>query len=215
MVGRMNDDLDTNLDADSAALRAAAAAALGDVDFLSLAGADRSVVLGILLASRLQLGSPSRKAIGGESADTSRKPPEPSATVDEGDILGRVASGLKIPRDVVELVYDSKDGQLGVVLSPRRLASDKANATRQIAQIVAAGRQAAGIEEWTPMAAVRAVVSDYGRLDSGNFAAHVQGGGLDHAFLFRGKGLGREVKVTRGGMEAAAELIVRLSAAST
>jgi hypothetical protein len=109
-------------------------------------------------------------------------------------------------------VYDSKGSELSYVISPRKLASAKSEATRQLAQIVALGRQAAGLEEWTPSSLIREVVQEYGKFDSANFSSHVQGLDKDNAVLFRGKGASREIKVTRAGIESMADAIRALLA---
>ena len=202
-------------------LRGAATAVVADVDALGVDGADRQVLLGVLLAARLGLLAGSiapatdksqavdKPAGGGLSGGASVTAlPTPA----EGDLVGRIAAALKIDREIAELVYDVKDGELGYVLSSRRLAGDKSNATRQLAQIVAAGRQAAGLEEWTPASVVREIVSDYGKLDSGNFAQYINKLDKDNACLLREKGVNRQIKVTRSGMESVAEMLTGLVA---
>jgi hypothetical protein len=125
--------------------------------------------------------------------------------LDEGDVLGRIASALKVDRGILELVYDVRDGEPELVVASRRLASNKAQAARQLAQLISAARQAAGLEEWTSTATIRKVVTDYGKLDVSNFAATIQQ--MDKVAVIRGKALQREVKITRPGMEATADLI--------
>lgn len=129
--------------------------------------------------------------------------------VDDGDVISRVSSGLKVDRDTLELVYAAQDGEPHVVISAKKIAQNKALAARQLGQLVAAARQAAGLEEWTSAATIRKVVTDYGRLDSGNFAATIQQ--MDNVAVIRGKGQQREVKITRPGMEAASDLINSLA----
>jgi hypothetical protein len=71
---------------------------------------------------------------------------------------------------------------------------------------VAAARQVVGIEEWTSVSTIRKVVTDYGRLDGGNFAATIQQM-ADNVAVIRGKGQSRVVKITKPGLEATADLI--------
>ena len=92
-----------------------------------------------------------------------------------------------------------------VVISAKKLAQNKALAARQLGQLVAAARQVVGIEEWTSVSTIRKVVTDYGRLDSGNFASTIQQ--MDNVAVIRGKGQSREVKITKPGLEATADLI--------
>lgn len=200
-------------DAQSARLRVGIAAAIADVEAVGLTdGPDRAVALAVLLAARLGL----LPSVSAPPTPVHPAAPADSATVETalpsgvaGSPLSRLAARMKLPAEVIELVYDMQNGDLGVVLSARRLAEDKANATRQLAQIVVAGRQAAELEEWTPVGIVRQVVTDYGRFDSSNFAACIAK--LDNVFVFRGKGTNRELKVTRPGMEIVAELVKTLA----
>jgi hypothetical protein len=195
-------------------LRSAARSAVDDVDSLGVSSADRPVVLGLILACRLGLTTSVPSATPFEKPDqpgTSAPPLKAVESVPDGDLVSKIAATLKIDREVAEMVYDVKDGELGYVISARRLASDKAGATRQLATIVAAGRQCAGLEEWTSVGVVREAVNDYGKLDSANFASYVGKLDKDNAFLLRGKGANREIKITRSGLEPIAELLTSLT----
>lgn len=123
--------------------------------------------------------------------------------------MGRVSGALRVTLDVAELVFAEQDGAPHLVISSKRIAQNKAKAARQIAQLIAAARQSAGLEEWTSVGTIRQVVSDYGRLDSSNFAASLQQ--MDDVAVLRGKGLQREIKITRPGIEATAELVRSLA----
>jgi hypothetical protein len=192
-------------------IRRAAGAALADVDALGATGEDRSILLKALLEVRLSRSigpvSPSSPA----PSDFSHAPPAATSSAhrgEGGDVLDIVSATLKIDRDLTELVYSLQDGEPHVVVSPKKIASNKAQATRELAQLVAASRQAAGLDEWTPVGIVRKVVTDYGRLDSGNFATYLQG--VDSVALLRGKGQQREIKITRPGFEATGDLVRKL-----
>jgi hypothetical protein len=79
---------------------------------------------------------------------------------------------------------------------------------KAIALLVAAGRQAAGMEEWTQATAIREVCRNFGVLDVANFATEVAS--LGDVFLVRGKGQSREFKVTRHGYEEAGRMALRI-----
>ena len=195
-------------------IRAAAAAALADVDSLEVSEADRPVVLRALLEFRLGLFDRTASRYLPQD-DTPRDPATHSnkalkvvEPLRSDDMLGKIAAGLKLDRDKVEQVYAEVEGELDVVISPRRLASDKANATRQLAQILAAGRQLAGIDsEWTPVGKVRETVGEFGKLDGGNFDQYIGTLNRDDACVLKGKGASREIKVTRAGRESIGEMI--------
>jgi hypothetical protein len=184
-------------------IRAAAAAALDDLNALSPDSEDRQTLLNALLSAHLNHLAP---VAGGDQAGGGRiDDGKVTPAISEGDLLGRIASGLKVERDTVELVYDITDGEPHVVVSPKRIATNKSLATKQLGQLVAAARQILNLEEWTPVSTIRQVVTDFGRLDSSNFAASIQQ--MDSVALVRGKGTSREVKITKPGLEATADLI--------
>jgi hypothetical protein len=190
--------------------RQAAAAALADVNALMVEGEDRKIVLKALLEARLGRLVPVSPSISVASNPGSNGVTLNAAqAVSSDDVMGRVSAALKIDRDTLDLVYALQDGEPHVVISAKKIAPNKALAARQLGQLVAAARQAAGLEEWTPVATIRMVVTDYGRLDSGNFASTVQQ--MDNVAVIRGKGQQREVKITKPGMEATADLIRSLA----
>jgi hypothetical protein len=199
-------------DTEGDGIRAAAAAAIADVNALGLDGEDRKVVLDAVLQARLSAAGgaisvlPIDKTTSSSTTPTVAQPP-----AHQSDILGRISQTLKLDRHVLELVYDVRDGEPQLVVSPKRLAQNKAEASRQLATLLAAARQAAGLDEWTTTALIRNVVSDYGKMDSANFAANLQQ--MDKVALIRGKGQQREIKMTRSGMEEAAALITLFAGA--
>lgn len=197
--------------------RAALQASVEDVSACSLEGLDRAVALAVLLADRLGVLTASRTRAASEGAthgSNERGSNDVKAEVPaDTDLVHKICRVTNIERDVADLIYDNQDGGLGYVISARKLASSKAEATRQLAQIIVVGRQAAGLEEWTPSSTIREVVSDYGKFDSANFASHLQRLEKDNAVLFRGKGSAREIKVTRAGFEVIAESLKDLAGA--
>jgi len=195
-------------------IRAAAVAAVADVDSLAVSEADRPIVLRAVLEARLGLiertASQNVPQDGGpqDSGTNSTKLPKVVQPLRSDDMLGKIAAGLRLDRDKVEQVYAEDEGELDVVISPRRLAPDKANATRQLAQILAAGRQLAGLDdEWTSVGKVREKVNEFGKLDGGNFAQYIGTLNKDDACVLKGKGVSREIKVTRAGRESIGEMI--------
>lgn len=203
----------TELEADHLTehIRDAIARTIEDLDAAGIQGDDRPVVLRAILDVRLG-GSHSTSAAPGtaaapsighqHAASASTLPPS------QDDTLGKISGALKLDRELLEYVYDVQDGEPTLVISPKRLPDRKAEATKVIAQLVAAARQSAGLEDWTGAGTIRTVVGDYGRLDSNNFAAAIQT--LDKVALSRGKGANRELKITRAGMEEIAALIASL-----
>lgn len=142
------------------------------------------------------------EAILGEDAGASSS----STPGDQGSVegLGQIASRLAISEDLASEVFDVNADHLGLVLSPSKFDPRKARGTQQIALLIAAGRQAAGLDDWTPMKVIREACREYGRLDIANFATTVKG--MGDVFSFRGRGQSVELRVTRPGFERAGEL---------
>jgi hypothetical protein len=192
------------------AIRRAAAAALADVNALAVQGDDRRIILKALLDARLGVSEPvSGKHTSGQPANGHNLNLQLPAPGGVDDVIGMLSAGLKVDRDTLELIYAQQDGEPHVVISAKKLPQNKALAARQLGQLVAAARQVVGIEEWTSVSKIRKVVTDYGRLDSGNFAATIQQ--MDNVAVIRGKGQSREVKITKPGLEATADLIKGLA----
>lgn len=201
---------DTENDFPDDGLRRAAAASVADVDSMKLIGEDRSIVLKALLNARLgdfaEIPASSRR---GASAVKVASSPGPAEPVAEGDVLGMIGRALKVDRETLEFVYDIDDGEPIVVVSAKKIAPNKSAAARQLGQLIAAARQGAGLEEWTSATTIRSVVSHYGRLDGNNFAASLQQ--MDSVAVIKGKGLQREIKITRPGFESTADMIRSLA----
>jgi len=133
---------------------------------------------------------------GATAALEASSPVGTGAPVDQGDLLGRIATRLKVERDLIDDTYEvDDDGNLSLSIAKSRLEAGKAGATKQIATLLAAGRQAAGIETSTPNSIVRAAVEAYGRYDSPNFSATVKE--LDDILSFPGSGRDWQVKVRK------------------
>jgi hypothetical protein len=125
-----------------------------------------------------------------------------------GDLLGKAAVRLGTSPEALGDLFDIETGVPELVVSARQLEQRTATAARQIAILVAAGRQAAGVEEWTPVAAIRETCTHYNRNDPSNFATTIAS--LSDVFLFRGSPRKREVKLSRPGWETAADLVRKL-----
>jgi len=205
----MSNPVETKLLGDD--LRQAAAAALADVDALALTTADRPVFLKALLQARLGGYTFVGTSSGGVGVGVTKTTDASgnSEFINDGDPISRISTKLGVDRDTLELIYSIQDGEPNVVVSSKKISANKSEATRQLGQLVAAARQIIGLDEWTSATTIRKVVTDYGRLDSGNFAATIQQ--MDAVAVIQGKGQHRQVKITKPGFEATAELIKDLT----
>lgn len=123
-------------------------------------------------------------------------------------LLGRMASKLGVDRDAVEAVFAETDGDIEIVVNHGKLAKGKFPAAQELALLLAAGRQAAELEERTSLEDIRAVCEDFKKLDQHNFNKAMNQ--MADEFTVQGKGKERGLRVTRPGWTKAAELVERL-----
>lgn len=143
-------------------------------------------------------------------AGSSRVQPSQRNGVDNEDPVDRIASRFGVDPEVVSEVFHDDDGQLGIGVAPSRLAKGAASGTKQIALLLAAGRQAGGYDDaYTPVSLIRERCRDFARLDSGNFSTTITE--MKDEFTFKGKGQARMVHVTRPGWAKAKALILELT----
>jgi hypothetical protein len=137
-------------------------------------------------------------------------PPSAHAAQEDVGPLDRIAQRLKLDRESVASTFYIKDNDFQLIVGHNKLPRAAAAATKEIALLVAAGRQAAGIDdEWTPVSIIREWCEHYKRLDTNNFAAAIKG--MQDLFSFRGSTREREVRMSRPAWERAGELVSRLS----
>lgn len=126
-----------------------------------------------------------------------------------GDPLARIAQRLGINAETVAEVFDVHEGEVELIIPAGKLPTRVATATKEIALLVAGGRQAAGIEDWTSLDKIRDVCAYFRRLDSGNFAKTVRE--MDDVFNFRVPSPRKiQVRLARTGWELVPNEVRRL-----
>jgi hypothetical protein len=125
--------------------------------------------------------------------------------------LAALANKLGVSGEAIEEAYHNDSGDIKLIVGSAKLQGDKRAATKQIAVLIAAGRQGAGTDAgWTDSKVIREACGDLGKLDSPNFAATLNS--MGDVFSFQGKGQNRKVKVSRAGFEKATALVNELTA---
>lgn len=114
----------------------------------------------------------------------------------------RVATALGVSAEDVDEGFDLEDNRMRLTIAPSRLPRQKATAMKDVALLVSAARQAAGVDAdgWTSADAIREECRELGVLDANNFAAEIQ---LPDVMSQRGRGRSRQLKITRRGYEQA------------
>lgn len=148
------------------------------------------------------LAAVDRAPVAAKANPESRPPSQSSG----GDIFDRISAKLQVDRDLVADIYYENDGDLGISVPSSRLARSTTAGARQLALLVAAGRQASGLDEqWTQSEQLREVCQYFGKFDTGNFGKTLAS--MDDVFQLKGKGVSREVRVKQPGFEQAADLV--------
>jgi hypothetical protein len=128
-------------------------------------------------------------------------------------LIEALSTRLRLDADLLHDIYEERDGDVSLVVSKTMLpgAATKAAAMRDVALLVAAGRQGAGQEEWTAFKRIREECEELGVLDRVNFATEVGKLGM----RAQGTQKAREVRLARHHFEQAAELVAQISRRAT
>ncbi|MGH8983714.1 MAG: hypothetical protein ACRDY6_07540 [Acidimicrobiia bacterium] len=123
--------------------------------------------------------------------------------------MARIAARLNLSLELVSEVFVVDGEQLELVVGSQRLHQARSRGTEQVALLVAAGRQAAGLDDsWTETERIREWCDLYRRYDAANFASTIRG--MDDVFNIRGPSRNRTVRLTPNGWRRAAALVVEL-----
>ena len=134
--------------------------------------------------------------------------PKPETKKTTSDALEMIASRFGIDLDFVDEAFAIEDDVPSLAVGRTKLANSDKGATEQIALLVAAARQAAGVEDWTESSVLREAAANYNRFDKNNLAYTVSS--LEDDFSFSGKGQARRVKVRRDGFKNAGTLVKQI-----
>lgn len=145
---------------------------------------------------------------GAVSADAGATPAvgaPPAAQASAGGRLAALAQKLGLPPEQVGEVFYEEDDQLLLGVAASRFGTKKSEAARRIGLLVTLARQFDGQDQWTPVSVLRQACQEYNAFDVSNFAKHILS--LDDVLQFQGSGAQRKVRLTRPGLESAAEVI--------
>jgi hypothetical protein len=138
-----------------------------------------------------------------------KKPTTPAGSAGaEGSTerLEQIASALSIEQaEVEEASHIDAEDELKLSFNAPRLANGSSAATKQVALLLAAGRQEGGWDTWTETKLIRSTCDELRVLSSGNFANTIAD--MGDVFSFSGSGRDRKVKIKRKGLQDAAALI--------
>ena len=119
-------------------------------------------------------------------------------------MLDKIAAGLELDSGRINYLFVEEEGEPVLKVKASALPRSKAAAAVDIAHLVMAARQLAGVDDYTEGEVLREAAKRYGRFDSTNFGTSMKS--LDHLVSTQGKGAATKRKLTIPGIEAAAEL---------
>jgi hypothetical protein len=150
------------------------------------------------------------QAVNGAAAASGDETSRDGAAAGFDQRLVKIAQRLGVDVPKLAYVYDLDQDDVTLVVPRSKLHSTKAIATREVALLYAAARQAAGYDEThTRVTDIKSKVEDMGVLDAGNFASHVKK--IEGMSVKGSTAQSREFKVTQHGYEEAAEVIARVT----
>jgi hypothetical protein len=149
------------------------------------------------------------RLLAADKASTAFVPIGQAGAIHPSGQLDRLAAKVQLPIEIVEEVFTEDADGVQISVHPARLAPSKSAATRQLALLVAAQRQAAG-EDQTDVDEIRHTAVEFARYDAPNFSSAMNE--LRGAFLFKGPPRQRTLKLTRAGWTQASDLIRELAA---
>jgi hypothetical protein len=141
--------------------------------------------------------------------ESERRSGEDSGRHADGRLVAKIAHRVGVETDTVSRVFEESDGEIRLILKRSMLPQpqQKATSMRNVSLLVVVGRQAAGIEEYTPYELMREECRELRVLDAPNFATEV--GKLD--FRTRGGRNTKEARANRHHFDEAAELIRQIT----
>ena len=123
---------------------------------------------------------------------------------------GIVAGALGIPLEAVETVFVIGEDTVSLEIPVSHLPETKAAAARDVTIVIAAVNNA--LDRETRTSAIRSILDEYGRFDSGNFMTEIRRVPQEHLAI-KGKPNTRDhlLMIRRPGMEEAARIIRKWS----
>lgn len=134
----------------------------------------------------------------------------PGSAGGRGDAIGKIAARLDVARELVEQAFVVEGDAVEIVIPPSRFDLARSRATEQIALLVAAARQAGGLDSdgWTSVDHIRVVCEHFRRLDTNNFASTIKA--MDDLFAVRGDRSERKVRMSAPAWQRARVLLSTL-----
>lgn len=124
--------------------------------------------------------------------------------------LEKLAQRLGVSLAVLEDLFYIKDGTLHLIVPSRKIATGKREGTGEIAVLVTAGRQGAGLDDdLTAVSEVRHWANEMGRYDEKHFGEHLDT--VDDVVTIIGKGRGRKLRAKWHEMDQLREIITRIA----
>ena len=156
--------------------------------------------------------------LDGSSSGHQAEPNDGAATVDghtPKDGLLELARQLNVTEDRLEAFYRLGDGEVQLVAPARALPSAKAEATRLIAILVAAGRHSVLGEREVDIKHVRDACDYFGVYDSANFMRALQGAAPMISLVGRKGSSQRSIRLLPRGWDSVRDVVVGSDHASS
>jgi hypothetical protein len=187
---------------DYAALATEAHTAVKDLD-----ASDEYKLAGYKIILSSLIGSPvlvhTKTGHAAEAAKT--RPPTGTASQDSGDWTNKIADALGMTIDEIAEIYYFDGENLKLLVGRKQLPSSASSGTQHIAALVAAGRQAMGLDEnGTEFELIKPVLKTHNVFNTKNWTTYIKQ--LGSKFIYDGSGKKQTIKLTNKAYDVVAEI---------
>lgn len=144
---------------------------------------------------------------GPGDADAQRTTPSPVVT---STSIGKIAAAMGVDEEAAGHVFEVSGDELVLTVTRDQLGEGRVEAIREVALLVAAGRQAAGLDEdRTHTTKVRREAEQFNVVAKNTFQLEM--GRLTPLVTVKKVSMGRELKITRQGNMEAGKIVTRIT----
>lgn len=172
-----------------------------------LEAADEYKLAGYKVILSSLIGSPVRAQTNpAQAADpASGSRPKRATAHDSGDWTGKIADALGMTSDEIAEIYYYDGENLKLLVGRKQLPSSASSGTQHVAALIAAGRQAMGLDEnGTEFELIKPALKTHNVFNLKNWTTYIKQ--LGSKFIYDGTGKQQTIKLTNKAYDAVADI---------
>lgn len=159
------------------------------------------IILSSLIGGSVQVHAKTGHAV--KPAKTS--PPKETTSQDSGDWTSKIAYALGMTVDEISEIYYFDGENLKLLVDRKQLPNSASSGTQHIAALVAAGRQAMGLDEnGTKFELIKPALKTHNVFNAKNWTTYVKK--LGSKFIYDGTGKQQTIKLTHKAYDVVADI---------